>query len=166
MIHYLQHFQRVGIPNDQSTILPASHNELAVLGGGNTEDVVDVTLELDIALLPTPGEKYPFRPPGGCEVACGRRWRVLRESPLDEVAVLGDSVDVGVAGSERGGRGSVHPKARGGCSAERVLGCEFAVYFPFLLGDALTEAVGNNVAVNICSIEADFVYRDVSTKYN
>lgn len=77
-----------------------------------------MALKLGITLLPASGEKKPFRPPGGGEVACSGRGRVLWERPFDEVTVLSNGINVGVAGSERGSRGSVHAKARGRRSAE------------------------------------------------
>lgn len=70
-----------------------------------------MTLELGITLLPAPGEKQSFRSPGGGEVACSGRRRVLWERPFDEVAVLGNGINVRVAGRECGGRSGVHAKA-------------------------------------------------------
>lgn len=166
VLQHLQHLQRLRVPDDQPIVLSAGRNELAVLRSGNTEDVGDVTLELSIALFPAPGEKQPFWFPGGGEVARSRRRRVLRKNPFDEVAVLGDGIDVGVADCERGSGAGVHAEERGRCGAEGVLRCEFAVDLPLVLGDALAETVGDDVAVNVCSVEADFVCSDVSTERN
>lgn len=125
-----------------------------------------MTLELSIALFPAPGEKQPFWFPWGSEIARSRWRRVLRKHPFDEVAVLGDGIDVGVADGERGSGAGVHAEESGRCGAEGVLRCEFAVDLPLVLGDALAETVGDDVAVNVCSVEADFVCSDVSTERN
>lgn len=125
-----------------------------------------MALELSVALFPAPGEKKPFWFPGGSEVARSRRRRVLRKHPFDQVAVLSDGVDVGVADSERGGGAGVHAEERRRRGAEGVLRCEFAVDLPLVLGDALAESVSDDVAVNVCSVEANFVCSDVSTERN
>lgn len=125
-----------------------------------------MTLELSITLFPTSGEKKPFWLPGRGEIACSRRGRVLRKRPFDEVAVLGDSVDVGVTDGERGCRAGIHAEEGSGGGAEGVLRCKFAVDLPLLLGDTLAETVSDDIAVNVCSVEADFVYSDVSTERN